>query len=66
MVRKFKPPLMKLLESDNIDLCFANKDVAISMEVLERMLQFYEVKLCLRKKTRMMFSEGRCEICGWY
>ncbi|XLU19142.1 hypothetical protein S245_055208, partial [Arachis hypogaea] len=59
MVRKFKPPLMKLLESDNIDLCFANKDVAISMEVLERMLQFYEVKLCLRKKTRMMFSEGR-------
>ncbi|XLU42345.1 hypothetical protein S245_037159, partial [Arachis hypogaea] len=32
MVRKFKPPLMKLLESDNIDLCFANQDEATELQ----------------------------------
>ncbi|XLU46225.1 hypothetical protein S245_041039, partial [Arachis hypogaea] len=31
MVRKFKPPLMKLLESGNIDLCFANQDEATEL-----------------------------------
>ncbi|XLT65417.1 hypothetical protein HN873_021856 [Arachis hypogaea] len=31
MVRKFKPPLMKLLESSNIDLCFANQDEATEL-----------------------------------
>ncbi|XP_020960710.1 uncharacterized protein LOC107605235 isoform X2 [Arachis ipaensis] len=31
MVRKFKPPLMKLLESGNIDLCFANQDEAMEL-----------------------------------
>ncbi|KAL4327956.1 hypothetical protein AHAS_Ahas13G0151900 [Arachis hypogaea] len=32
MVRKFKPPLMKLLESGNIDLCFANQDEATELQ----------------------------------
>ncbi|XLU27329.1 hypothetical protein S245_063395, partial [Arachis hypogaea] len=32
MVRKFKPPLMKLLESGNIDLCFANQDEATKLQ----------------------------------
>ncbi|KAL1309454.1 uncharacterized protein [Arachis hypogaea] len=31
LVRKFKPPLMKLLESGNIDLCFANEDEATEL-----------------------------------
>lgn len=31
MVRKFKLPLLQLLESGNIDLCFANEDEAIEL-----------------------------------
>ncbi|KAL1330181.1 hypothetical protein AAHE18_12G092400 [Arachis hypogaea] len=33
MVRKFKPPLMKLLESGNIDLCFTNQDEATKLQL---------------------------------
>ncbi|KAL4365950.1 hypothetical protein AHAS_Ahas07G0157300 [Arachis hypogaea] len=32
MVRKFKLPLMKLLESGNIDLCFSNQDEATELQ----------------------------------
>jgi hypothetical protein len=31
MVRNFKQPLLKLLESGNIDLCFANEDEATEL-----------------------------------
>jgi len=31
MVRNFKLPLLKLLESGNIDLCFANEDEAAEL-----------------------------------
>lgn len=42
MVRKFKSPLIELLESGNIDLCFANEDEATE---LLRLLFVFALKL---------------------
>lgn len=39
MVRKFKAPLLQLLESGNIDLCFANEDEAAEILSGEQVVQ---------------------------
>lgn len=55
MVRDYRSQLIALLETGNIDLCFANEDEAREIDVYVCLPQYDDARVCQSKQTRNSF-----------